>query len=66
MSSVIPALPFNVLLVIAAAGAVVVYLLISLRYQRCPHCGAITQRAKRGWKRCRRCGRQYHRSVRLR
>ena len=62
----IPALPFNVLLVIVAAVALVVYLLISLPYQRCPHCGAIVRRAKRGWKRCRRCGRQYHRSVRLR
>ena len=66
MGAVIPALPFNVLLVIVAAVALVVYLLISLRYQRCPHCGAIVRRAKRGWKRCRRCGRQYHRSVRLR
>ena len=66
MWAVIPALPFNVMLAVAAAVALGLYFLISLRYQRCPHCGGIVRRAKRGWKRCRRCGRQYHRSVRLR
>jgi tRNA(Ile2) C34 agmatinyltransferase TiaS len=66
MWAVIPALPFNVMLVVAVVVAVGLYFLISLRYQRCPHCGGIVRRAKRGWMRCRRCGRQYHRSVRLR
>jgi tRNA(Ile2) C34 agmatinyltransferase TiaS len=36
------------------------------RYQRCPHCQRFVPRARRGWLRCRSCGRQYHRSVRLR
>jgi len=40
------------------------YLVFSRWYQRCPHCGAFTPRARRGWRRCRRCHRQYHRSVR--
>ena len=62
----IPALPFNVLLVIAAAVALALYLLLAQRFQKCPHCGAIVRRARRGWIRCRKCGRQYHRSVRLR
>jgi tRNA(Ile2) C34 agmatinyltransferase TiaS len=38
----------------------------SRRYQRCPHCRRIVPRARRGWLRCRSCGRQYHRSVWLR
>jgi DNA-directed RNA polymerase subunit RPC12/RpoP len=63
---VIPALPLNVMLVVVAVVALVLYLLISPRYQRCPHCGAFVRRARRGWMRCGRCGRQYHRSVRLR
>ena len=62
----IPAIPFNVMLVSVAVVALVLYLLISRKFQRCPHCGMIVRRAKRGWMRCRRCGRQYHRSVRLR
>jgi hypothetical protein len=36
------------------------------RYQRCPHCRRVVPRARRGWLRCRACGRQYHRSVWLR
>ena len=59
-------LPFNVTLIIVAAAALLLYLLLSRRLQKCPHCGAIVRRAKRGWIRCRKCGRQYHRSVRLR
>ena len=61
-----PALPFNVLLVIVAVVALLLYLLLAQLYQKCPHCGAIVRWARRGWIRCRRCGRQYHRSVRLR
>jgi tRNA(Ile2) C34 agmatinyltransferase TiaS len=63
---VIPALSFNATLVVVAAVALLLYLLLSRRYQRCPHCGAFVRRARRGWFRCRRCGRQYHRSVKLR
>jgi tRNA(Ile2) C34 agmatinyltransferase TiaS len=63
---VIPSLSSNALLVVLAVVALILYLLFSRRYQRCPHCGAFVRRAKRGWMRCRRCGRQYHRSVRLR
>jgi hypothetical protein len=35
-------------------------------YQFCPHCGAPTRRAYAGWLRCRSCGRQYRRGLRLR
>ena len=35
-------------------------------YQFCPHCGALASRVYEGWKRCRRCGRQYRRGLRLR
>jgi tRNA(Ile2) C34 agmatinyltransferase TiaS len=63
---VIPSLSSNAALVVLAVIALVLYLLISRKYQRCPHCGAFVRRARRGWLRCRRCGRQYHRSVRLR
>jgi len=35
-------------------------------YQFCPHCGALTRRVQAGWLRCRRCGRQYRRGLRLR
>ena len=35
-------------------------------YQFCPHCGAPTKRVRGGWLRCRRCGRQYRRGLRLR
>jgi len=53
------------LLVIAAVAILfALYLVFSRWYQRCPHCGAFTRRARRGWRRCGRCHRQYHRSVR--
>jgi len=52
------------MLVLAAVVlALVLYLVLSRWVQRCPHCGAFTPRARRGWHRCRRCRRQYHRSV---
>jgi NADH pyrophosphatase NudC (nudix superfamily) len=35
-------------------------------YQFCPHCGALARRVYTGWRRCRRCGRQYRRGLRLR
>jgi NADH pyrophosphatase NudC (nudix superfamily) len=35
-------------------------------YQFCPHCGALTPRVYGGWLRCRKCGRQYRRGLRLR
>lgn len=35
-------------------------------YQFCPHCGAFTRRVYGGWLRCRSCGRQYRRGLRLR
>jgi hypothetical protein len=35
-------------------------------YQLCPHCGAVARRVYAGWRRCRRCGRQYRRGLRLR
>ncbi|HEU4368586.1 MAG TPA: hypothetical protein VFV05_10220 [Methylomirabilota bacterium] len=35
-------------------------------YQFCPHCGAPARRVQAGWRRCRRCGRQYRRGLRLR
>jgi ribosomal protein L37AE/L43A len=40
-------------------------MLVTRHFQRCPHCGRVVPRAKRGWLRCRTCGRQYHRSVHL-
>jgi tRNA(Ile2) C34 agmatinyltransferase TiaS len=63
---VIPALSSNMWLVVMVVVALLLYLLFRQRFQRCPHCGAFVKRARRGWIRCRRCGRQYHRSVRLR
>ena len=62
----IPPIPRNVMFVLVVVVALVVYLLIARLYQRCPHCGAFVRRARRGWIRCRKCRRQYHRSVRLR
>jgi hypothetical protein len=38
---------------------------LSRYFQRCPHCRRLVTRARRGWLRCRTCGRQYHRSVHL-
>jgi hypothetical protein len=50
--------------IVLAVIAIVAYVVLSRRFQRCPHCGSFVRRARRGWIRCRRCGRQYHRSVR--
>jgi hypothetical protein len=50
-------------LIAAALGASV--MLASRHFQLCPHCRRVVPRAKRGWLRCRTCGRQYHRSVHL-
>jgi len=47
------------------AVALAVLGLVNRRYQRCPHCRRLVRRARRGWLRCRVCGRQYHRSVQL-
>jgi tRNA(Ile2) C34 agmatinyltransferase TiaS len=58
----LPPVVYGVALVILAILAAV----YSRRYQRCPHCRRIVPRARRGWLRCRSCGRQYHRSVWLR
>jgi tRNA(Ile2) C34 agmatinyltransferase TiaS len=66
MWAVIPPLPRNAVLVIVVVVALALWLLIARQYQRCPHCGAFVRRARRGWIRCRKCGRQYHRSVKLR
>jgi tRNA(Ile2) C34 agmatinyltransferase TiaS len=49
-----------------AAIGLIILALVTRRYQRCPHCDRMVPRAHRGWLRCRGCGRQYHRSVRLR
>jgi NADH pyrophosphatase NudC (nudix superfamily) len=53
-----------------ALGAAVLIALVvwgwSQYYQFCPHCGAMTPRVRDGWLRCRRCGRQYRRGLRLR
>jgi hypothetical protein len=46
--------------------AAIAMALFTRRYQRCPHCRRWVPRARRGWLRCRTCGRQYHRSVQLR
>ena len=54
----------RMLVLAAVVLALVLYLVLSRWVQRCPHCGAFTPRARRGWHRCRRCRRQYHRSVR--
>jgi hypothetical protein len=35
-------------------------------YQFCPHCGAVARRVREGWRRCRRCGRQYRRGLKVR
>jgi len=35
-------------------------------YQRCPHCGYVASRVYEGWKRCRHCGRQYRKGLRVR
>jgi tRNA(Ile2) C34 agmatinyltransferase TiaS len=50
---------FAVAVLVLAAG----WQYLRRRYQKCPHCERIVPRAVRGWLRCKRCGRQYHRSV---
>jgi hypothetical protein len=52
-----------VLVGLGVLGLLVAY---QRRYQRCPHCRRVVPRARRGWLRCKTCGRQYHRSVWLR
>jgi hypothetical protein len=42
----------------------VVGIAIAWRYQRCPHCRGMVLRAGVVWRRCSRCGRQYHRGLR--
>jgi len=51
--------------VLGAVGVVAVgaYWYLGRVLQRCPHCRSWVRRAVRGWFRCPRCGRQYHRSV---
>lgn len=51
---------------VAAAALVLLVLTVwaVLRYQRCPHCHRVVRRARDGWMRCSRCGRQYHRGLR--
>jgi NADH pyrophosphatase NudC (nudix superfamily) len=55
-------------LAIGAATVLVALVLWGWRqfYQFCPHCGALARRVYVGWRRCRRCGRQYRRGLRLR
>jgi len=54
-------------LVIGAALAVGLGLFWGWRnYQRCPHCGRIVPRVSQGWFRCRACGRQYRKGLRVR
>lgn len=50
---------------VIALALVAALALVWLRraYQPCPHCRRFVRRARRGWLRCPRCGRQYHRSV---
>jgi hypothetical protein len=58
----LPPVVYGVALVILA----ILVTVSSRRYQHCPHCRRVVPRARRGWLRCRSCGRQYHRSVWLR
>ena len=53
---------------VLGAAVIIVLGLLGWRkyYQFCPHCGAMASRVYEGWKRCRRCGRQYRRGLRLR
>jgi rRNA maturation endonuclease Nob1 len=51
--------------VLAAAGLGGGLMVLTRYMQRCPHCRRVVPRARRGWLRCRTCGRQYHRSVHL-
>ncbi|MBM4442841.1 MAG: hypothetical protein FJ027_20695 [Candidatus Rokubacteria bacterium] len=52
------------LLLTGAASLIAAALSGAALYQRCPHCGTLVRRARsRRWLRCRRCGRQYNRTV---
>ncbi len=51
---------------LVSLAVVVLTVAYQQRYQRCPHCRRVVPRARRGWLRCRTCGRQYPRSVWLR
>jgi tRNA(Ile2) C34 agmatinyltransferase TiaS len=52
------------MMAVVVVTGLLLLVLITRYIQRCPHCGSFVRRARRGWVRCRRCGRQYHRSVR--
>jgi hypothetical protein len=66
-------LPFEILdrlqdepAIAAAAAVALAFGLWALwRYQRCPHCRRFVRRARGGWLRCPRCGRQYHHGFRV-
>jgi len=51
-------------IVAAAAIGVVAWMLLSRRYQRCPHCRRVVRRVRAGSLRCSRCGRQYYHGLR--
>lgn len=46
-----------------AGAACLGLVLLQRAYQKYPHGGRVVQRARRGWRRCRSCGREYHRSI---
>jgi NADH pyrophosphatase NudC (nudix superfamily) len=62
----VDALPVPPIVIGAAAIVAVAFWGWRKYYQLCPHCGAPTRRVYAGWLRCRRCGRQYRRGLRLR
>jgi hypothetical protein len=62
----VDALPVSPIVVGAAVVMAVVVWGWWQFYQFCPHCSALVPRVRSGWRRCRRCGRQYRRGLRLR
>jgi hypothetical protein len=62
----VDALPVSPILLGAAVVIIVALWAWWQFYQFCPHCSALTRRVHGGWLRCRRCGRQYRRGLRLR
>jgi uncharacterized protein with PIN domain len=48
----------------AAVIVAVAWILLSRRYQRCPHCRRLVRRVRAGSLRCPRCGRQYYYGLR--
>jgi hypothetical protein len=62
----VDALPVSPVIVGVAVAAALALWGWRTFYQFCPHCGAPTRRVRGGWLRCRRCGRQYRRGLRLR